>query len=233
MDGRVENESDGDIEEDEKETSFSVVNGDMESDEVEVDHLRRALGQVVRWAGVTRIQYTPFRSRHTLATTFLTTDSCRCVLINIGGREFRTKMASLARFPRWQHTHLPGYCEGLAWVRLCTVLAGPRREGSVTAWSPAILPSSTSTGTPSPSTWCSTCTGGFSTPLHRQRELHICQHNCALTVQMDLDFWGLDDIHLQPCCLMKYYPQTTSARAEIHEEIKEEEKAKLKVSLLF
>ena len=61
MDGRVENESDGDIEEDEKETSFSVVNGDLEWDEGEVDHLRRALGQVVRWAGVTSIQYRPFR----------------------------------------------------------------------------------------------------------------------------------------------------------------------------
>lgn len=46
---------------------------------------------------------------------------------------------------------------------------------------------------------------------------------------MDLDFWGLDDIHLQPCCVMKYYPQTTSARSEIDEEMKEEEKAKVKV----
>ena len=109
MDGRVENESDGGIEKDEKETSFSVVKGDVECDEGEVDHLRRALGQVVRWAGVTRIQYTPFRSRHTLATTFLTTDSCRCVLINIGGREFRTKMASAAKI--WADS------PALDWVR--------------------------------------------------------------------------------------------------------------------
>ena len=27
--------------------------------------------------------------------------------------------------------------------------------------------------------------------------LHICEQNCALIVQSDLNYWGLDDIHLQ------------------------------------
>ena len=38
--------------------------------------------------------------------------------------------------------------------------------------------------------------------LLRRGGLHICQQNCALIVQSDLDYWGLDDIHLQvlqPC----------------------------------
>ena len=33
--------------------------------------------------------------------------------------------------------------------------------------------------------------------LLRRGGLHICQQNCALIVQSDLDYWGLDDIHLQ------------------------------------
>ena len=33
--------------------------------------------------------------------------------------------------------------------------------------------------------------------LFRRGGLHICQQNCALIVQSDLDYWGLDDIHLQ------------------------------------
>ena len=31
----------------------------------------------------------------------------------------------------------------------------------------------------------------------RRGGLHICEQNCALIVQSDLDYWGLDDVHLQ------------------------------------
>ena len=47
MGGRVENESDGDSEE--NETSFSLLNPDIECNESEVEHLRSAMSKVMRW----------------------------------------------------------------------------------------------------------------------------------------------------------------------------------------
>lgn len=38
---------------------------------------------------------------------------------------------------------------------------------------------------------------------------------------------------VQPCCIMKYFPQTTSARREVEEERLEEEKAHKKVGIMY
>ena len=67
----------------------------------------------------------------------------------------------------------------------------------------------------------------------RGGDLHICERSCALDVQTELHFWGIDDLHLEvleglfpknkyfkeifwtnvvlimkACCLMKYFTQT-------------------------
>ena len=70
---------------------------------------------------------------------------------------------------------------------------------------------------------------------------HICQQNCALIVQADLHYWGLDDVHLQAWNNSKVFwksvvsiknifyvamlhkqilPHTESARHEIEEEVR-------------
>jgi len=64
--------------------------------------------------------------------------------------------------------------------------------------------------------------------FYRRGGLHICEQNCALIVQSDFDYWGLDDVHLQPCCINKYYPHTESARHEIEEEVNERVEAEQK-----
>ena len=47
--------------------------------------------------------------------------------------------------------------------------------------------------------------------LLRRGGLHICQQNCALIVQSDLDYWGLDDIHLQ---VLQLRPQKVSSNSK-------------------
>ena len=54
--------------------------------------------------------------------------------------------------------------------------------------------------------------------VYRSREIHICEQSCALVVQKDL---GLNDLFLQPCCAIKYFPHTVSAKKEMEEEKKE------------
>ena len=80
--------------------------------------------------------------------------------------------------------------------------------------------------------------------------MHVCENNCALTVEDEIQFWGLDEtllqvfthqdvftsyltlnihsfilsfecfsnsmhiIYLQPCCMIKYYPQVVTARED-------------------
>ena len=86
-------------------------------------------------------------------------------------------------------------------------------------------------------------------PVFREGEMHVCENNCALTVEDEIQFWGLDDsllqvftchahtiyLHLnfhsviyllecysnsvyifsvQPCCMIKYYPQVVTARED-------------------
>ena len=56
-------------------------------------------------------------------------------------------------------------------------------------------------------------------PKHIERIMIYCQQ---------VQKYKSEEQNSQPCCLMKYFPQTISAAKEIEEERKQEEKAKLK-----
>ena len=79
--------------------------------------------------------------------------------------------------------------------------------------------------------------------VYRKREIHICERTCALgktdfsnaslpgegllaVIQQEFLFWGLEEVFMQPCCSLKYFPKTVSARREMEEERKEQNRNK-------
>lgn len=50
---------------------------------------------------------------------------------------------------------------------------------------------------------------GFNTVLdiYRTGKLHFTEKSCALVMKQDFDFWGIDEMLLEPCCALKYYPE--------------------------
>ena len=59
---------------------------------------------------------------------------------------------------------------------------------------------------------------GMILDMYRREELHICPEICSLVIKEEFDYWGLDEIFLQPCCALKYFPQTVKATREQDEE---------------
>ena len=47
-----------------------------------------------------------------------------------------------------------------------------------------------------------------------------------MVMRRDFQYWGLDELNLEPCCALKFYPQIEICRAQIEgniaEKIKEE-----------
>ena len=38
---------------------------------------------------------------------------------------------------------------------------------------------------------------------------------CPLVIKCDLEYWGLDELLLEPCCALKYYPEVEICVKEI------------------
>ena len=36
---------------------------------------------------------------------------------------------------------------------------------------------------------------------------HLTSSGCALVLQKDLEYWGIDELMMEPCCALKYYPE--------------------------
>ena len=36
---------------------------------------------------------------------------------------------------------------------------------------------------------------------------HLAAGGCALVLQKDLEYWGIDELMMEPCCALKYYPE--------------------------
>ena len=53
---------------------------------------------------------------------------------------------------------------------------------------------------------------------------------CAIVMRRDFEFWGLDELSLEPCCALKFYPQIETCNLQIEGDMAEklkEEKEKL------
>ena len=58
--------------------------------------------------------------------------------------------------------------------------------------------------------------------------MHVSENSCPLTAEAEFEFWGLEEIFLQPCCALKYFPRTVSAHIEKHEGSFDDDLADLK-----
>ena len=48
----------------------------------------------------------------------------------------------------------------------------------------------------------------------RTGRLHTTERGCALVLQRDLLYWGLDDMSMEPCCALKYFPELDVCQSE-------------------
>ena len=125
----------------------------------------------------------------------------RTAIVNIGGREFRTKFSNFLKYPdsrlgRICHaTHLnevQSLCDGFipGPVPVLFFDRNPQHFGTIL-------------------------------DVYRKEEVHVCEMHCSLVVQNEFKYWGLEQILLQPCCSLKYYPETYRANIELDEDNKE------------
>ena len=48
--------------------------------------------------------------------------------------------------------------------------------------------------------------------------LHISNGVCALVTKKDLEYWGIDELLLEPCCALKFYPEIELCVKEVEGE---------------
>lgn len=60
---------------------------------------------------------------------------------------------------------------------------------------------------------------------YRTGHLHLNANNCAVITRDDLAYWGIDELLIEPCCAVRYYPEIEICQNEIDMEEDEERKA--------
>jgi len=50
--------------------------------------------------------------------------------------------------------------------------------------------------------------------MYRTGQLHTTEGGCALVLQQDLQYWDIDDMTMEPCCSLKYFPCLEVCRSE-------------------
>ena len=61
--------------------------------------------------------------------------------------------------------------------------------------------------------------------IYRNSQLHLPEQMCPIVAQEEFRFWGLEEMLLEPCCILKYLPRTKEAHQQILEEIEENRRA--------
>ena len=46
-----------------------------------------------------------------------------------------------------------------------------------------------------------------------------------MVMRKDLDYWGIDELLLEPCCALKFYPKIELCNTQIEKDILDKEKA--------
>eukprot|EP00094_Tigriopus_californicus_P010656 TCALIF_10280-PA protein Name:"Similar to Kcnb1 Potassium voltage-gated channel subfamily B member 1 (Rattus norvegicus)" AED:0.14 eAED:0.14 QI:442/0.5/0.6/0.8/0.25/0.4/5/0/478 len=60
---------------------------------------------------------------------------------------------------------------------------------------------------------------------YRTGHLHLNANNCAIITKEDMNYWGIDELLIEPCCAVKYYPEIEVCQSEIDMEEDEKQKA--------
>ena len=45
------------------------------------------------------------------------------------------------------------------------------------------------------------------TDIYRTDTFHLTSASCALVIQKNMEYWGIDELMMEPCCALKYYPE--------------------------
>jgi hypothetical protein len=43
--------------------------------------------------------------------------------------------------------------------------------------------------------------------IYRTDTFHLTSASCALVIQKNMEYWGIDELMMEPCCALKYYPE--------------------------
>lgn len=60
---------------------------------------------------------------------------------------------------------------------------------------------------------------------YRTGHLHLNSYNCAVITKEDLSYWGIDELLVEPCCAVRYYPEIEICQNELDMEEDEKRKA--------
>ncbi len=64
--------------------------------------------------------------------------------------------------------------------------------------------------------------------FYRTGSLHMRAETCAIVFRDDLAFWGIEEIFLEPCCALKYFPEIEACCKEFEAEFKEDKEAEMR-----
>ena len=61
--------------------------------------------------------------------------------------------------------------------------------------------------------------------MYRTNKFHTTGSGCALVLQKDLEYWGIDPYSLEACCALKYFPEVDVSQSEKEMDLKAKMKA--------
>ena len=64
--------------------------------------------------------------------------------------------------------------------------------------------------------------------FHRTGSLHFDAEICALVYKTELEYWGVDELLMDPCCALKYYPDIELCVSEMNGEEKAKRREAIK-----
>jgi len=62
--------------------------------------------------------------------------------------------------------------------------------------------------------------------IYRTNMFHLTSTGCALVLQKDMEYWGIDELMMEPCCALKYYPEIETCVNEKQGDLKEKQREK-------
>lgn len=109
------------------------------------------------------------------------------LIINVGGMPFKVLKSNFSTLPRTRLSRLVRAVSSQEILALCD------------GYTPGPLPEFYFNRN-----WTS-----FNSILdfYRMGTLHLTVDTCAMVFKEDLAFWGIDELYLDPCCALKYYPE--------------------------
>ncbi len=147
-----------------------------------------------------------------------TPDSAKSVVLNVGGRRFEVLRKNLLNFPNsrlWKIVHANTMDEIL---RHCDrYKPGRDSEGGGGGGEGGFVPAEY---------YFDHNYTSFAEILdsYRTGHLHLPTAHCAYNTREDLAYWGIDELLVEPCCAVKYYPEIEICLTEIDTEETEKQR---------